>query len=250
MIEQLQFALTPPEGARVFSSCAYRLYGWLMEQLPAELGDALHQQGEHPIAHSLRYSRELQKPVWTISLLNDTVRDAALPVLEDLQAIPLHELPLSAAILGRRQVGSARELILTGRECGSTRARITLLSPCSFRQDGRYVIFPQEGLLLQSLVLHWNSAFPEYALTDSVALDALAHGLRIADYDLRTTRYPMKSASIQGFIGSVTMDARLAPPLLELWNALLAFAPYGGIGIKTTLGMGGAAVDFLPPRTR
>ena len=36
-------------------------------------------------------------------------------------------------------------------------------------------------------------------------------------------------------------------PLLELWNALLSFAPYGGIGIKTTLGMGGVSVEPLAP---
>lgn len=44
---------------------------------------------------------------------------------------------------------------------------------------------------------------------------------------------------------------RLALPLLELWNALLSFAPYGGIGIKTTLGMGGVSVEplVLPQRS-
>ena len=43
---------------------------------------------------------------------------------------------------------------------------------------------------------------------------------------------------------------RLALPLLELWNALLSFAPYGGIGIKTALGMGGVSVEPLAPPQR
>ena len=61
----------------------------------------------------------------------------------------------------------------------------------------------------------------------------------------------IKNTRIPGFVGSAVVEARLALPLLELWNALLSFAPYGGIGIKTTLGMGGVSVEplVLPQRS-
>ncbi|MFR4726277.1 MAG: CRISPR system precrRNA processing endoribonuclease RAMP protein Cas6 [Faecalibacterium sp.] len=97
---------------------------------------------------------------------------------------------------------------------------------------------------MQSLIAHWNTAFPEYALIDPDALQALQQGLHIVDYNLHTTRYLLKETRIPAFQGNVTIEARLAPPLLELWNALLSFASHGGVGIKTTLGMGGTAVDF------
>ena len=139
---------------------------------------------------------------------------------------------------------SAEELIRAGRSCSESRAKLIFLSPCAFKQAGRYAIFPQENLLLQSLIAHWNAAFPEYALSDPDALQALQQGLHIVDYNLHTTRYLLKETRIPAFQGNVTIEARLAPPLLELWNALLSFAPYGGIGIKTTLGMGGTRVSF------
>ncbi len=139
---------------------------------------------------------------------------------------------------------SAEELIRAGRSCSESRAKLIFLSPCAFKQAGRYAIFPQENLLLQSLIAHWNAAFPEYALSDPDALQALQQGLHIVDYNLHTTRYLLKETRIPAFQGNVTIEARLAPPLLELWNALLSFAPYGGIGIKTTLGMGGTMVSF------
>ena len=47
--------------------------------------------------------------------------------------------------------------------------------------------------------------------------------------------------------GQINFTRTDAMPLLELWNALLSFAPYGGIGIKTSLGMGGVAVEPLAP---
>ena len=133
----------------------------------------------------------------------------------------------------------------------ATIEKITKLLRCAFKQAGRYAIYPQEFLLLQSLVLHWNTAFPDCQLSDPDALDAILRGLRILDYSLHTVSYPIKNTRIPGFVGSAVVEARLALPLLELWNALLSFAPYGGIGIKTTLGMGGVSVEplVLPQRS-
>ena len=199
------------------------------------------------MAHFLHFSPEKQALVWTVNLLNEAVRQSVSPLLTSVKEIPLHELTLPVAEVHVSPAVSAAELIRFGRSCGENRAKLVFLSPCAFKQSGRYAIFPQEALLLQSLTAHWNTAFPEYALTDDDALLALQQGLHIVDYNLRTTRYPLKETRIPSFQGSVTVEAHLAPPLLELWNALLSFAPYGGVGIKTTLGMGGTA--FFSGRT-
>lgn len=204
----------------------------------------MHLQGEHPIAHFLCFSPEKQSLIWTVNLLNDAARQVVFPVLESAKEIPLHELTLPVSEVRTFPAISAEELIRSGRSRSETRAKIAFLSPCAFKQSGRYTIFPQETLLLQSLIAHWNAAFPEYALIDSDALQALQQGLHIVDYNLHTTRYLLKETRIPAFQGNVTIEARLAPPLLELWNALLSFASHGGVGIKTTLGMGGAATDF------
>lgn len=245
MIQQFQLTLTAPEGVRIPQAWAYRLYGWLMSQISSEFGDQMHLQGEHPIAHSLYFSSQEKRSLfWTINLLNDAARQVIPPVLESAREIPLHELKLPVSEVRILSAVSAEELIRSGRSCSENRAKLIFLSPCAFKQAGRYAIFPQENLLLQSLIAHWNVAFPEYALTDSDALQALQQGLYIVDYNLHATRYLLKETRIPSFLGNVTIEAHLAPPLLELWNALLSFAPYGGIGIKTTLGMGGATASF------
>lgn len=244
MIQQFQLTLNALEGVRIPQAWAYRLYGWLMSQISSEFGDQMHLQGEHPIAHSLYFSQEKRASFWTINLLNDVARQVISPVLESAKDIPLHELTLSVSEVRIFPAVSAEELIRSGRSHSETRAKIAFLSPCAFKQSGRYTIFPQETLLLQSLIAHWNAAFPEYALIDPDALQALQQGLHIVDYNLHTTRYLLKETRIPAFQGNVTIEARLAPPLLELWNALLSFASHGGVGIKTTLGMGGTATDF------
>ena len=64
-------------------------------------------------------------------------------------------------------------------------------------------------------------------------------GVLIVDYSLRTVRYSLKGTKIPAFVGNIVMESRLSAPLQEIWQLLVALAPYSGIGIKTTLGMGG-----------
>ena len=173
MIQQIQLVLSPPNDVRIPQSWSYRLYGWLMSQISSEFGEQMHLQGEHPIAHFLCFSPEKQSLIWTVNLLNDAARQVVFPVLESAKEIPLHELTLPVSEVRISPAVSAEELIRSGRSHSETRAKIAFLSPCAFKQSGRYTIFPQETLLLQSLIAHWNAAFPEYALIDPDALQAL-----------------------------------------------------------------------------
>ena len=104
-----------------------------------------------------------------------------------------------------------------------------------------------------SVVCLWRSGSArdraQRAPCASAGIVKLASGLCISDYSLHTVRYNLKNAYIPAFTGRVTVTARLPVPLLELWNALLCWAPYSGIGIKTALGMGGVDVRFAEKRT-
>ena len=51
--------------------------------------------------------------------------------------------------------------------------------------------------------------------------------------------YYLKGSSIPGFVGELTLENRLEGFQRQLADALLLFADHAGVGIKTTLGMGG-----------
>lgn len=80
-------------------------------------------------------------------------------------------------------------------------------------------------------------------MQDPDAEQAILQGVHITGYRLHTQRYDLKGSWVPGCQGSITLEARLALPLLELWNALLSLAPYSGLGIKTALGMGGVELE-------
>ena len=245
MIEQLQFIVRTADGSSIPSSWAYRIYGWMMQQLPSETAAWLHEQGVHPLSQYLAYDSLQQATVWTSTFLDQTLAEQVKPLLNDRTVLELHGTPLYLEPLYSNTLEGGMQLLLAARNAPVRRAKLRFCTPCAFKQSGRYAIYPQESLLLQSLVLHWNAAFPDCPLDDPDALDALLRGTQIVEYNLHTPAYYLKGTRIPGFVGSAVVDAHLSLPLLEVWNALLAFAPYGGIGIKTALGMGGAEVMTL-----
>ncbi|MCD8145799.1 MAG: CRISPR-associated endoribonuclease Cas6 [Clostridiales bacterium] len=241
-MKQYRFVLSNrdrPEE-RIPASRAYALYAWLLSQMPEEVGDILHQQGETPLAQYLHYDFEKKETVWTLSFLADWLSEAADPVLAGLSGISLHGGTYSAQLLSCREQPSAEAMFEQARQIETDRYTTwNLLSPASFRQNNRYVIFPQERLILQNLIAKWNLTYPAYPLDDEDAFLALETGIHVVDYRLRTSRYSIKRTKIPGFSGSFTLESRLPAPLEEIWKLLTLFAPYCGLGIKTTLGMGG-----------
>lgn len=245
MITQYRFLLAAEDGRPLPSSTAYRLYGWLLGQLPQQLGDAWHQPGQSPLTQHL--CRDASgRALWTLNLLEEQSAGLLAPVLEGLSGIPLHTGALAAQPLDAPGRYTAQELLLQAQRLPDTRRReLCFLTPTAFRQEGRYTIWPQERLVLQSLTLRWNELFPEFSLRDEDALEALRRGLFITDYRLATTRYPLKNVRIPGFYGSVWVESRLPAPLEEVWRLLLCFLPCAGVGVKTTLGMGGCRLGEI-----
>lgn len=206
------------------------------------------------LSQSLCFDAAAQTSVWTLNLLDEALAAQVRPLLAGCTTPELHGAPLQMEPLGSHSVENGLQLLLAAREDPASRTKAVVPHPLRL-QAGGTLRHPtrQEFLLLQSLVLHWNTAFPDCPAErpGRAGRHPCCLGCCILDYNLHTVSYPIKNTRIPGFVGSAVVEARLALPLLELWNALLSFAPYGGIGIKTTLGMGGVSVEplVLPQRS-
>lgn len=240
MITQYKIALGAVANHRLYSDSAYRLYAYLLEQLPFDEADWLHESGV--VCQFLTYEKEKQRYLWTLNLLSDETAQVLRPVLDGLQVVTIENqsFPVLEQTLEEIRL---EDLMARGREETDRRTSVRFCTLTAFKQNGRYVIFPQERLILQSLILRWNEVFPQCPLEDEDAFQALLSGLHIVDYRLSTSRFLLKGVRIPGFTGSCLIEAKLALPLLELWNTLVAFANYAGIGIKTGLGMGGVCAQ-------
>ena len=234
--------LSSEEPLSLQPDCAYRLYSWLLSQIPEAQGELLHIQEDHPISQYLCCDRTGKTATWHIALLNDAAHDVFAPVIESISAIDLNSGRILLESTSHEDPKSPRDFILSSKGMCSGRASFQFVSPTSFKQAGRYVIYPQERLIVRSLINRWNSFCPDYLMDDEDAMQMLENGILITDYSLRTVRYKLKNTLIPSFCGRISLNAKLPLALAELWNVLLAWAPYSGIGIKTALGMGGVQI--------
>lgn len=242
MIVQVRLKLQ--EGPhQVQATLAYPLYAWLLSQIPESAGDQLHEPGTRAVSQHLWRDPQTGEPWWIVTLLNDETVQLFLPILETRDQARLHQGFLPFASRQVERLDDAHALVQRAQQLPQTeRFALELVTPTAFKQEGRYAIFPQESLVLHSLVSRWELSFPDVPLSDPDAMQALQRGLHIVDYRLQTLRHSLKQTRIPSFVGRIVLEARLPAPLMEVFKTLYCFAPYAGMGIKTALGMGGVHV--------
>ena len=129
-------------------------------------------------------------------------------------------------------------------------ARITLLSPAYFSQNGAYVTEPDPRLIVGSWRRRWNASLPgedDGLLIDDdlwrdihLALHVTGAGITL---EPRDTGYRQQA----GMTGTLTLRLETgAPPLVrQAFAALSRFAEYCGTGAQVTHGFGATRTTLL-----
>lgn len=231
------------ENGRLRPEHAYALYGELMSRIDGGVADELHTDGFTPISQHLESG--INGAEWIVSTFDDDVSEAFLDAINDVREITLHDsgikLSVSEAVI---ESGTDFRKLLSesADEPRPAWRRIEFTSPTGFKSEEQHVLFPTSDLILKSLILKWNAACPDFLLEDEELMKMLLSGVSISGYRLASYDYRMKNQHIRSFTGSVTLRAKLSAPLEKLYEMLLRFGGYSGVGIKTALGMGGMKV--------
>lgn len=130
---------------------------------------------------------------------------------------------------------------LLSRTKSSSSFTLQFLTPTSFRQLGRQILFPLPEKVFKSLLNRWNAHSP-LKYPEGVEYDQI----NVSRYELRTGIWEFERYKIAGCLGNCTY---LLP---KLWPeharhhvcVLAAFAGLAGVGYKTTMGMGVTKVQW------
>lgn len=241
LITQYRLALTPCAPCRPRPEWGYRLYAALLEQAGQGFARRLHEEGPNPLSQYLAAGPD-GAAVWYVTLLGEASHAALGEILARQPSFFLRAERLALDVAGRekRTVPDVDALLRRGEAC-APRHLLRFCTPTAFKSRGEYQPLPAARLMLQGLVRKWNASFPECPIedTDGKGVDAMADGLRLERFRLESRAYCLKGNAVFGFVGDLTLKNRLEGFHRTLANALLLFAPYAGVGIKTTLGMGG-----------
>jgi len=123
---------------------------------------------------------------------------------------------------------------------------LRLLSPTTFKSNGKHLPFPLPELTFGSLMERWNAFAPVTFPTElrRYASECLAVG----SYHLNTRAIPLKGGGLRvGAVGEVVYTTlNYDRYWLSLTAALCSFGRFAGIGAATSMGLGQCAV--LEPR--
>lgn len=243
-------AATPTKLADIKSHFAYYLYAVLLENCPTSFAEQLHDHDFTPIAHKLLVKNN--KIIWSVSLFHEAIPMLGTVLLTKKEwHIKKENLTFIVSEV-KEKVVTAEDLFQKSRTLCSQNCSIKLefATATAFKSKGIVQNMPSNHFIFQSLSNKWNHIFPEAMIEDEdgEGMDSIALCMQMRDFRLQGAKYALKKQNINGFCGTIVYngyDQKIEPFHKELAYALLLLSEYSGIGMKSTLGMGGVLVRGL-----
>lgn len=220
------------------------MHGVLMELLPGDIVEILHESSLNPYSQYVIPLSENELE-WHIGIWDNDFSNILTKAVLPLTQINLRHKGITLDVTSvNREIKSEEDFLsqffAVDNPC--RRYRLEFLTPCTHKSGGEYVLFPSSRLILQSLLMRFSAYSNSFTLEDEEVLSHLTEYTKIVHYSLRTATFHLKDAGITGYIGRVILSIRGPEQLARLCGMLLSFAEYAGVGIKTSLGMGGCNV--------
>ncbi len=237
MFAKLELKLTGE--SEISYQMASAFHGALMELLPQEYGAQLHEARLHPYTQHLE--RRPDGWYWIVTALEDKAADLIL----QKALFPLGELLIrqhdAGFVIEKKNYFelSEKELARAFYEGENNRyISLRFLTPTAFKQNGRYLNYPDIRCLFGNLMNKYDACMPGESMKDEDTLEALVQNTAVSRYQLRSTAFSLEGIRIPAFIGEMTLRIGGTQTMANFANMLMQFGTYSGIGIKTALGMG------------
>jgi hypothetical protein len=240
MLAQINMEL---ESKELNINMASLFHGYLMENIDSAYAEYFHYNTTNPFTSCIFKDTKEDKFFWRVTTFSQKAYDMLMSYFSKgiPEKIYLKNKDLEINVKSFSiQKKSYEDLFLEATE----RKRIKLISPTSFKSDGVTHIFPNISTLISGVIAKINQHSETAELEDKKIVNELLEKVYIKDYNLRTKIFHLESIKIKGFIG--TMDLAIKGEdrtLANILNFLILMSEYTGLGIKTSLGMGGVKVE-------
>lgn len=242
MPAKLQLELKKNNGQKYNYSMAALLQGILMEKISPDYASQLHESGLHPYSQYLSFERD--RMIWNIQTLTKEAEDQIIDVFASEEKLQIKQrqetIDIVSSVVQRVSEQNLLKKYYFG-ECDSI-LRLRFLTPTSFKQNGRYMIYPDVRLIFQSLMKKYDAGSRENKIFSEEILEEFENHIGVVGYNLRSTYYYTDHVRIPSFIGTLTLKIRGPQQMANLAWFLAEYGVYSGVGIKTGLGMGAMTV--------
>ena len=214
------------------------LQGIIMENIDSQYASFLHGNQLNP--YSQYIIKKNGASVWYIQTVTAEAYENIILPMAKLKEIEIKKKELHIKICARElQTYEEAELVREFYEEKCPRyLEVSFLTPTAFKQDGKYVAYPDLRLVYGSLMRKFSEASDEMDMVDESILQDLTDKSEIVRYRLRTVPFPLEQVRITGFEGNICIRINGPETLARYVRMLIRFGEFSGVGIKTGIGMG------------
>lgn len=231
----------PMDKSQKIKSMGPFLQGALMERVDTDYAAMLHKLPFNPYSQYCYWEGE--NLVWRVNALTNEAASHIVEPVRQMETVELRGIHTSFEITkSSLDTLSLKAVLDAVNEPSESKARIQFLTPTAFKSQGSYVILPSARLILQNLLMHYGQVYDNNKEGYSETIEYVDEHVRILSYNLRSSYFANIASGdkkVPGFLGTMTLGLRGPEMMTGLVRMLLRFGEYSGVGIKTSMGMGG-----------
>lgn len=238
MLAKLRLKLK--SSSRITREMSSLFHGAVLELLDTEFVQQLHGGSVNP--YSMYLSFEGEDTYLHVMTLTEEAYDRMISDrLDRLESLELRHNGIYVEVEKRELEVRERRSLLEDfyGERLSRHVTVEFRTPTAFKQRGKYLFLPDLRCIYQSLLKKYEETDEDFAFTDEDTLFHLTEHTHIRGYRLKSVPFPLEGITVPGFAGELRLSLNAPQPLINLANILFEFGTYSGIGIKTSMGMGG-----------
>lgn len=226
----------------------YKIYNWgsvlqgvLLEDIESQYVEKLHNMKYNPYSQYI-YLNEDNEYVWRINTIGEEAYNNILKNnILNKQFIVVKQKDIQIDIIEKKLISftNINELFKKWFICNdaSNTIRYKILTPVSYKINNKYVIVPDIDMILSNIINKWNSFSTNHI--DKDIYEEYILKTFISNYNIRTTTFYIEQVKIKSYIGEIEIKINANQMMTNILNLLFEFAQYSGLGIKTSMGMGG-----------
>ncbi len=225
----------------------YRIYNWgsimqgvLIENLDSNYIEKLHNQKYNPYSQYI-FMRN-NEYIWRINTLDDEAYEKILEnnILKK-DEIFLKQKNIKIRIKDKKLINKIniddlfRKWFISDSDLNKVKYKIN--TPVSYKEDNQYQIIPCIDLILKNLINKWNAFSKNYL--DKNIYEEYVKRVYISNYNIKSTVFYIERVKIKSYIGTIEISINANQMMKNILQMLFEFGEYAGLGIKTSMGMGG-----------
>ena len=233
------FSLMLKLNKKVSFNKGSRLQGFIMENLDSEYAEYLHTMQYHPYTQYIE-TIDNSTSLWNINLLDGQAIDNIKKMINIGDTIKLDsDEEISIIDIQYDEITEDNLLKELSIVKPNRYARIKIITPAAFKSYGEYYFWPDVKLIFNSIINRFNKFSSNFTLEDTDIINDIVENFVIVDYNIKTRNFYLEGIKIKGFVGNITFRFNGTMQLANIGNMLLKYGEFTGIGIKTSMGMGG-----------